>query len=682
MVVIKQYTTTQINNLNQVTGRVLYDTSLNILKFNDSLSYNNIIVAKDPNNNLSSINNINTTGNLGINTTSPNKQVEINSLTGDCLRLTYNDNNGNASNYSDFFISSIGNLEITPSGGNSLINSILQITNSSESTSTTVGSTIISGGVGIAKRLNVGGNTLLSANTSSTTTTTGTLIVTGGLGVSENINMGGVLKAPELWTSGGGIRFTTSAGVNYIQSGNSDIQNSANDLFFGNWKNSTSASTRKFILKADGKVGIGNDAPGYLLDVSGDINLTGTLRFSGTAVTSSATELNYVDVTTIGTAQASKALVVDASRNLTNLNTLSLTELQVGSSGTQNLIRFYGTNGDTGGYHTVLSERVYGNTEQAELLIFKGNDLPSGANVGPDRIRLRAAEIIFQTYTSEEAYNSGANPPIGDNNSRLTIANNGTINIVSHNASSIGLQLGGVMITSSASEINYLDLTTGVGTAEGSKALVLDSSRNIVNINNLTLSKLYGIKTNSTNNTVDYPLTIRVNPITTSSNGLGTGIEYQSVNSSGTVYNAAYINYVSSNVTNTTETGYLDFKLINSGSMQSVATLDSLGVINCTSVVETSDIRVKENIEDSNTLESLDKILQIGIKKYNFISDISKQNHIGIIAQELKEIIPSIVKISPHDTYEDFHSISYSKLIPHLINCIKELYIEINKLKN
>lgn len=60
-------------------------------------------------------------GDFGIGTTTPTKKVEINSATGDNLRLTYNDADGSAANYADLLVSSGGNLTITPSGGNTNI---------------------------------------------------------------------------------------------------------------------------------------------------------------------------------------------------------------------------------------------------------------------------------------------------------------------------------------------------------------------------------------------------------------------------------------------------------------------------------------------------------------------------------------------------------------------------------
>ena len=49
----------------------------------------------------------------------------------------------------------------------------------------------------------------------------------------------------------------------------------------------------------------------------------GSLTIGSTAVTSTAAELNYVDVTAIGTAQASKAVVLDASKDIAGLNAVS-----------------------------------------------------------------------------------------------------------------------------------------------------------------------------------------------------------------------------------------------------------------------------------------------------------------------------------------------------------------------
>jgi hypothetical protein len=72
-----------------------------------------------------------------------------------------------------------------------------------------------------------------------------------------------------------------------------------------------------------------------------------------------------------------------------------------------------------------------------------------------------------------------------NNTIRMTIDATGNVNINNHNGSSVGLELGGTLVTATATELNYNDISI-IGTAQASKALVVDSSRNIININELT----------------------------------------------------------------------------------------------------------------------------------------------------------------------------------------------------
>jgi len=84
--------------------------------------------------------------------------------------------------------------------------------------------------------------------------------------------------------------------------------------------------------------------------------------------------------------------------------------LRVGLSTVENYIAFHGTYGDgaigagvsEGGYslytHSIIGERIYDSTTQrSELLLVKSNDQSSGE--GPDRIRLQAGAIVFDTYS-------------------------------------------------------------------------------------------------------------------------------------------------------------------------------------------------------------------------------------------------------------------------------------------
>jgi len=63
------------------------------------------------------------------------------------------------------------------------------------------------------------------------------------------------------------------------------------------------------------------------------------------------------------------------------------------------------------------------------------------------------------------------------------------------------------------------------------------------------------------------------------------------------------------------------------------------------SFVQASDRRLKENIVDVESM--LDKVNSLRVVNYNRINDVSKGLHIGAIAQEIDEIFPHLVTVSP-----------------------------------
>jgi hypothetical protein len=67
---------------------------------------------------------------------------------------------------------------------------------------------------------------------------------------------------------------------------------------------------------------------GYTSTFAGTLNVSGTFQISGSAVTATAAELNRLAGVTAGTASASKALVLDSSRNISNINQFTATSFQ------------------------------------------------------------------------------------------------------------------------------------------------------------------------------------------------------------------------------------------------------------------------------------------------------------------------------------------------------------------
>tara|TARA_Y100000385_G_scaffold287628_1_gene352263 strand:+ start:688 stop:1497 length:810 start_codon:yes stop_codon:yes gene_type:complete len=103
-----------------------------------------------------------------------------------------------------------------------------------------------------------------------------------------------------------------------------------------------------------------------------------------------------------------------------------------------------------------------------------------------------------------------------------------------------------------------------------------------------------------------------------------------------------------------------------------------------------SDARLKENIEPISSSTSLTKVLQLNPVYYKWRKDIvpssflkayGEGKQIGLIAQEVEDIIPEVVK---EGTLYDkqWKGINYSKLTAMLIGAVKEQQEQIEELKN
>ena len=107
-----------------------------------------------------------------------------------------------------------------------------------------------------------------------------------------------------------------------------------------------------------------------------------------------------------------------------------------------------------------------------------------------------------------------------------------------------------------------------------------------------------------------------------------------------------------------------------------------------------SDIRLKTNIlplEKSGTRQdrTLDKIQSINVITYNLKRPTKGENaserrtkydekrHYGVSAQELREIFPNLVQ----EGQDGYLAVSYTEMVPLLLQCIKELKQEVDKFK-
>jgi hypothetical protein len=109
-----------------------------------------------------------------------------------------------------------------------------------------------------------------------------------------------------------------------------------------------------------------------------------------------------------------------------------------------------------------------------------------------------------------------------------------------------------------------------------------------------------------------------------------------------------------------------------------------------------SDERLKQNIE--LITDPLDKVMQLRGVTYqaNSIAEsfgyTNKEKQVGVIAQDVEKVLPEAVKPAPFDIMlfeqteisrsgENYKTVQYEKIVPLLIEAIKELNKQIKELK-
>ena len=158
----------------------------------------------------------------------------------------------------------------------------------------------------------------------------------------------------------------------------------------------------------------------------------------------------------------------------------------------------------------------------------------------------------------------------------------------------------------------------------------------------------------------------------------------------GTAIDQEYISFSTSNEVNTFVNDTERLSVTNSG-------VDITGNIIATGDITafSSDKRLKENIEFiKNPLEkikvlsgftydwSIDKCIEVGFKP-------NDSRQIGVFAQDVQSVIPEAVKPAPFDNVDgksksgdNYLTVQYEKIVPLLIECIKDQQSMIEKLQD
>lgn len=108
-----------------------------------------------------------------------------------------------------------------------------------------------------------------------------------------------------------------------------------------------------------------------------------------------------------------------------------------------------------------------------------------------------------------------------------------------------------------------------------------------------------------------------------------------------------------------------------------------------------SDERLKENIESiSDALKKVISLRGVTYRPNDIAEQIGykKEKMVGVIAQDVEKVLPEAVKPAPFDIMlfenteisrsgENYKTVQYEKLVPLLIEAIKELNNQVNELK-
>lgn len=557
-------------------------------------------------------------------------------------------------------------------GINSLSTTILNVSGTTGSTSNTTGALTLSGGIGI------------SLTTDATSISNGGSFTTaGGMAIAKSVWCGGTITVNKSTSSS---LFAGYSGTsNFTVSGllNSDITigtGSSNNLnimtgnttamtingFTQNISGITSLSAN--FLTANSLTGTCETAAQPFITSLGvltSLSVSGTLTLGGTSITSSASEINYLAGVTPGTAIASKAVVVDASKNIATLNSLTSNYLVINTAiNSGNCLASFGAL-NVGPIVTSCGiSSIKGTSSYPSVYFGSTNSIlwAEGSHASPIEFEIGISSLTKATST---------------NCARIGTM---TLNDLSFNTNAVERML--IRSSGAVAIKNYLQVGDSVDTTR--MVSILDNTMTAGTSRYLTLGKQ-----NAIGDQAEMAfLYVSANDDT---NALTMGF-YGGEKMRLTRYGSLLINSTS-NVYSGTKTrlaveapGATDWVCCFKNT--SAANNKCMGFINnsasevgsitwgtgTTSFNTTSDYRLKKNIKPlTNCLELINKLKPV---RYNWINEYNEPAE-GFLAHELQEVFPLIVVGKKDAVYEDGsinpQSIDYSKLTPYLTAAVQDL---------
>ena len=175
----------------------------------------------------------------------------------------------------------------------------------------------------------------------------------------------------------------------------------------------------------------------------------------------------------------------------------------------------------------------------------------------------------------------------------------------------------------------------------------------------------------------DISLTLANSGVSANTYGSSSAIPIITVDSKGLITSASTTAIDSTTIENGTASVAVSSNgpITSTGNHDFTSGIDVTGNITCTgTVTASSDVVLKKNI--STIDNALDKVLNLRGVEFDYVEN--DEHSIGVIAQEVEEVLPDLVHTNEED---DLKSVAYQNLTAVLIEAVKELTSEVNTLK-
>jgi hypothetical protein len=447
------------------------------------------------------------------------------------------------------------------------------------------------------------------------------------------------------YTGGSPVSTTASGTTNYVARWTSATTIGTGTMYDSGSAVGLNTASPQNLLDVNGAASIGYNvaAPTNGLIVSGNVGI-GTTSPGSTLQVNGGAAIGYAT----NTSAPSNGLAVSG---LVGIGTVvPFGNLDVREGANQRLVAAPGVDvGDTGA--TTLISLNDTDTGYEPMALYASQFYLGGGNVG---IGTTAPSGLLNIFGSG-----------GDRNTSLNVNTN---------------RAGIVLQSSGGGGGNFNIWSTLTGEAPGGGALaifdqVAATFRMVINS-----AGNVGIGTTSPSYLLDVSGTAHFNGVTyfntTNANPLSGGVDGITISPAGFLNINRAGGAGSMAIGNSTQGTLVSIYYTNGGA----AGVGSISISNVATAYNTSsDRRLKENIVD--TSDGLDKLMQVRVRDFNFISDPKKVRIQGYIAQELYKLYPQAVTVGGDDPKKSPWSVDYGRLTPLVIKAVQQLKADNDNLR-